>query len=770
MSDDFGVQYSALFGSYGEFSVPAGALSIRARFLLTKMRPGIEGTWENALASQMTPWREVFNVEQLTFDELLQRDLDDSRVAHDLIPYLLGERGNFARFFPPILAVLVPRDTTKAGISKYYPEPTDEDANRFDRLFSFEPVKIDDRVSPLARLRYNSQRTAFVIVDGQHRAMAVLALHRQLNDSWGQSSYASYYAHIEPAAEEIKDIELPVCIVYFPEMHEGSAALKERGIDLGVVCRELFLVVNRTAKRVSHSRELLLDDEDFAARMMRRSLSALKGRSDAHAGVARVYSFAFGDSSSDTGRAVVTDRLEYSSAIALYRIHAAAIFGSPSGYELKDPDDISDLRRCKNTDRPARILIGTPLEHWEAVSRLSAKRFPIQETDTAVNLLGSLTDKALLHLFDAYAPFEVQNRSLRELRTRLAEPDSRSDPIQSKCYTLLFEGSGVRGVFQDHYDRLVALQEDHVGRGESAGDHVEQQIGFAQSVLRALNRHEGWLEARSAAKLFNLDYDSVLGDESDDEERREIIIHGRKIFTTVATQAFQLGFVMAAVALSEKILEDRPDVKYDERLKTTDRLTRSLIAGLNAYLSDPAKRPRKERAGLLDESRSRVFDSASFGLRGLLYLSTKELNERQWLFFQYAVLEIVHSHYGLQAFAEEMRTADRPLAERYSEIAPAVTEAIHHRREAYVVKAEQAAVSASDFQRELDVQRGLLRGEKKTEKQIEEAIETRTEEVRSSARDLARQHLKASLGQLDSNHAKALERIRSVFEAELTFD
>ena len=28
------------------------------------------------------------------FDELLQRDLDDSRVAHDLIPYLLRESGN----------------------------------------------------------------------------------------------------------------------------------------------------------------------------------------------------------------------------------------------------------------------------------------------------------------------------------------------------------------------------------------------------------------------------------------------------------------------------------------------------------------------------------------------------------------------------------------------------------------------------------------------------------------------------------------------------
>ena len=49
---------------------------------------------ECELASEMRPWREVFNVEELSFDELLQRDLDDSRVAHDLIPYLLGESGS----------------------------------------------------------------------------------------------------------------------------------------------------------------------------------------------------------------------------------------------------------------------------------------------------------------------------------------------------------------------------------------------------------------------------------------------------------------------------------------------------------------------------------------------------------------------------------------------------------------------------------------------------------------------------------------------------
>src|SRR5690349_10228487 len=124
MAFNFSVQKSPAYGSYGEFSVGAGGSQIRAQYLLTKIRPGQQGHWENQLASHMAPWREIFQIEELSFDELIQRDLDDSRVAHDLIPYLLGETGQHARFFPPILAVLVPKREGRSGIAPRYPAPT----------------------------------------------------------------------------------------------------------------------------------------------------------------------------------------------------------------------------------------------------------------------------------------------------------------------------------------------------------------------------------------------------------------------------------------------------------------------------------------------------------------------------------------------------------------------------------------------------------------------------------------------------------------------
>ena len=49
MSFTFSVQKSPAYGTYGEFSVGSGSSQIRAQYLLTKIRPGQQGHWENQL-------------------------------------------------------------------------------------------------------------------------------------------------------------------------------------------------------------------------------------------------------------------------------------------------------------------------------------------------------------------------------------------------------------------------------------------------------------------------------------------------------------------------------------------------------------------------------------------------------------------------------------------------------------------------------------------------------------------------------------------------
>jgi hypothetical protein len=749
MSFSFGTQKNdPIYGTYGEFTVGPEHNQIRAQYLLTKVKPGSEGSWENLLASQMVPWREVFNVEEITFDELLQRDLDDSRVAHDMIPYLLGDKEASARFFPPILAVLVPKNVEGSGIQPLYPEfKADDLIQTYGDLFDFAVYKDGDQITPWGSIKYNRQKVSFIIVDGQHRAMAILALHRQLNSSWGSDRYASYYAHLDVTAEQIRHMELSVCVLFFPDLHEGNESLMELGIDLNKVCREIFLVVNKQAKKVSQSRELLLDDVDLAARMMRETLSKLKGRGESEASRARIYSIAFGDSDADIGKTVVSGRLEYSSAVALHKMHSAVCFIDQTAYSFDSPSDITDLRRAKNNTRAVNILIGTDLQKWPSLSRLSGKSHPPTEIETAAELLSEVAIIPILSLFDRFRPFAVQNTVMRKLRTRLLDPSVRSNIIQSKCYSLLFEGSGVRNVFEDHVRRLSEREEELKLSGVSVSDYITHQLDDAKAVEAALTKHEQDTKNERATLFFNIDAERFFSASENENERKELTSIARTIFDTVSTQAFQLGFLMAVHSVVESMAE--PGIKYDRRLELIRFITDLYISALNRYFAPTSNNEHRTLTGLIKEPRARVFDQNASGLRALLHESLREINEKQWVFFRYAILDMVHSKYAYAAILEALNSVEnKSLADMYKQHLPALMQHVVRLRNQHVASAVRVAVESNDFQMELERIRARASGEGKSAEEAEALVKQEVIALETKVKGRATEHLKASLGEI----------------------
>ena len=765
MTFSFGVQKLPIYGTYGEFTIGTDFNKIKSQFLLTKMKPGSEGSWENALASQMVPWREIFDIEELTFDELLQRDLDDSRVAHDLIPYLLGESGANARFFPPVLAVLAPKKQNRSGISEYYPTPTlSESSSSFGDLFDFEKIILDGQNTPLGVIKYNQQKTAFIIVDGQHRAMALLALHRQINQSWSGNRYAAYYNHLSLQEQQVCNIELPICIVFFPELHQDNPHPKERGIDLKSVCREIFLVVNKTAKRVSQSRELLLDDEDFAARMMRETLSKLKGRGENDSSLARIYSFAFGDTLSDsqTRKAeVVAGQLEYSSAVALHKMHSAVSFGVPTAFKLEQTKDITDGRSTQNSDRPASILLGTSLQKWKTLSRRSGKYHPPYEVQTAVTDLSRMTDEVIIDLFDKFRPFSIHNNEMRNLRTRLQDPSIKSDLIQAKCFSLLFEGSGVRSVFEEHINRLKDRKDSFEEEGKTVSDYIQNQLQDAQTTLNAVNRHEEEIKQKRAAKFFYVDYDKFFASAENEQERKRLLAQARTIFDTVSTQAFQLGYLMTVHSVVELMTQFDAATTYDQRLKLIRFINNLYINALNTYFSSPTESEHRTLTGFFNEPRVNVFNPKAKGLRGLLAQSVKELNESQWIFFRYAILEIVHCKHGYKSVRTILdQPGIEPLCENYRKILPELIASVFRLREAYIQKAVDTRLNSNEFKQELLQLKWTLSGEGKLEAHQIEQEETRKKDTEEKAvREQSQNHLYASLGESSKSQALVVNRL-----------
>lgn len=752
------VSKSEIYGAYGEFTVGKGESKLRACFIETKIRPGLDGDWSNDLASSMVPWREIFDIEKVTFEELLQRDLNDSRVAHDLIPYLLGDTGNVARFFPPILAVMVPRNTQGTGIESYYPdverdgepdaEPNDEPVTiSFGKLFDVVQFKNDDKeLTPYARVSYNRQKSAFIIVDGQHRAMAVLALHRQLNQKWENSAYESYYAHIDVKPEDVSKIELPVTIIFFPELTERAEAMKARGITLDSACRELFLVVNRQAQPVSQARELLLDDHDFAAAMMRRTLSQFKGRREQADTLARIYSFKYGDSG-DEGKAVLSGQIEISSAVALHKMHCIASFGRSDGFSLREPAEITDGRNHRNPDRPGHLLVGTELEKWGTLSRQSAKLHDPLEAAAAINLLGALNDVPLLALFDRFRPFCAHNAVLRSLRTRLNDPARKADPTQRKCLSLLFEGSGVRSVFEEHFDRLTELRDDAQAEGKPVGSYILSQLEDCTAVQKALEQHETTLKRERACALFNVAYDKFYANAAPDQHS-VLEAKARAIYDTLSTQAFQIGYLMAVLTLVERGIGDG---EYEARKRLVQEATDLVIIALNAYFAPTGGAKKHESlTGFVAESRSDLFVTGHPGLRGLLAMSTSELNEKLWVFFRYAIYEVLFCRQTRTAVATWLENLEPDRLAIWRPVLTDLAPEVKSLRRGYVEKAVNRALKDAAFRQRLERERMRLEVEHKPAEEVTAALEVLLTEERKRVEAIAREHVKASVKALNA--------------------
>ena len=72
-------------GIYGTFETPAGKVA----YLQTKAKVGGDGSSTHSkLIKALVPAREALNIQEMDFNQLLQRDLDDHRIATKLIEYV----------------------------------------------------------------------------------------------------------------------------------------------------------------------------------------------------------------------------------------------------------------------------------------------------------------------------------------------------------------------------------------------------------------------------------------------------------------------------------------------------------------------------------------------------------------------------------------------------------------------------------------------------------------------------------------------------------
>jgi len=289
------VHLNGTIGTFHVSSEDGKSEGVEVRYLLTHVTLS-EKQGQAQLLSMLAPVREVFDLKQLGFDEIMQRDIDDARVSLELIPYLLDtSTSGLIKLFPPIVAVALPLkpnsrvpDADYRKVERPSKESTEHPGVTEHRITAgavgeeqFEFFQYFRNETPLpegARLSLARDNCTLAIVDGQHRAMALLALYRNLTGGWTdarRSPYEGYYK-VWPEKEirsyNLNGLQLPVLICAFPEL-DGTTA---QDIDVVRAARRVFLTLNKTAKKVSDSRNKLLNDQDIVAECLRETLSFIK--------------------------------------------------------------------------------------------------------------------------------------------------------------------------------------------------------------------------------------------------------------------------------------------------------------------------------------------------------------------------------------------------------------------------------------------------------------------------------------------------------------
>lgn len=245
-----------IYGLLGSFQVENSDYLVKyVSTFANPMATGGQGGHKELLR-ELKPMRERLEASELhDLSSLLQRDLNDYRVARELVPYLQGAGGSSSiGFFPAILAVLVPRQYLSASSSpEAYPVPTQSliAARRTDYngCWSVTPYVIGDQIIPLGLLEIVKSSTEVIVLDGQHRASAF----RYLSGDFDPSSdiYQTFYDDVQKP--QPLNADLPVTLIWF-------VGKDGRAIDPQMISRKLFVDVNNNAKTVSLARNILLND------------------------------------------------------------------------------------------------------------------------------------------------------------------------------------------------------------------------------------------------------------------------------------------------------------------------------------------------------------------------------------------------------------------------------------------------------------------------------------------------------------------------------
>jgi hypothetical protein len=497
-------------GALGSFSVKPAAPnqpSIPVRYIQTHITFNLDGSQKERLFQNLLPVREIFETKDLGFDDLMQRDIDDGRVSNSLIPYLL-QSGEAVKFFPPIVAVVVPVGPDKELLDSYptiteeviavagepYKQVIQRSGARGQEAFEFEQVEFNGARLEFdnARLRINTNRCKIVIVDGQHRAMALLALYRNIK-GWPDHTAAIKHYYQRWTKDmlknfDLKEISLPIAICTFPTLFEGNSPYK-----VTQACRSIFLALNKNARPVSRARNILLDDKDLLSHFEREILEEVKSfKIDAPIRL-RLWNFELDAEKNGT---ILTTAVAFSGVMHLYALLERVLLLSQQPSGLNVPSANYWLTRFIE-GTVIRRLDGRNLLGDELAKNTTRNMY---SPEAAKPLTASFREKYLRYIIKGFQEFYPYTAMARAASDTEVELRAKSD---KRTHSMLFEGQGVLRVFRQYVDDLTTEEKEQKALGQTtAASEFAAILAELRDLEANVEKYEGIFRARRTEQLL----------------------------------------------------------------------------------------------------------------------------------------------------------------------------------------------------------------------------------------------------------------------------
>ncbi|MFD2122736.1 hypothetical protein ACFSNO_30080 [Streptomyces cirratus] len=509
---------------------------------MTKARLGGDAdTPERQLTRSLAPVREVMDAGDLDFNQLLQRDLDDHRVAVNLIPYLLKPQTTGPAFFPPIVAVLLPfrnkRPTSFPELGELASINADDASWQEQRAGSaFQVHRLlgsdgQPHGANVGKLWWNRSESSLVVLDGQHRAMALLAIERTLTNSWQETSavkYRSFYEHqVRRVLErhgagepDLSKVEVPVTVCWFPgQTGEGSRPHE--------AARKLFVDVNKEARPPSESRIILLSDAELSNVLTRSMLSELRSRSDDS--YLPLYAVEYDNPEVNSYRPA---RWSVLTNINLLKMAVNRCIFGPSKYLTNVAQGISGKESDSQKDDFMRgqLEVATLFERYFEDGGISFdrdslgdKQFPLGKMDAISARFKETWGRAILTLLSKTTPYAAHASAL----TKLKDDWHVADTFAALAHDALFGGVGVFWTLRDSHDHYLEHR-----------DATDRRLPKSD-VIRAWEALKGKEE----------DFDQYRAQEYLASTRPERVKRCKDAYSVLNTHACQLGLIMTMGSL-----------------------------------------------------------------------------------------------------------------------------------------------------------------------------------------------------------------------------